>query len=122
MAKLGQVKVGLIGAMAWAVVILTLWGTTPTGIKPIGVTLWFLVLWVALASGIALLLDTIKRVFGPKKPEGRKFQPSLRQGILIGSWLTIVIALSSLRQLSLRDLILTCLLIIIIEFYMRLRQ
>jgi len=119
-SKLNQVSIGFCGAAASLLVILALWGTTPAGLRPVGVTLWFLLLLLALSADIAVLLDVVKRLFGPKKPQGRSFKPSLRQGLLLGIWLTIIVGLSSLRQLSLRDTILTLLLFAIIEFYLRL--
>jgi hypothetical protein len=119
-SKLNQVTVGIYGAMAWAIVLLVLWSTTPASIRPIGVTLWFLVLLVALSAGLAIVLDVAKRLFGPKKPEGRSFGPSKRQGLLLGIWITVLLALSSLRQLSLRDVLLTGVLVIIMELYLRL--
>ena len=122
MAKLNQVKVGFFGATSWALVLLALWFSTPATLKPVGVTIWFIGLMIALSTGLALLLDLVKRLFGPKKPQGRAFSPSLRQGIILGVWLTILLALSSLRQLSLRDVLLTGLIIIIIELYLRLTQ
>lgn len=118
--KASQVKVGTLGVASWALIILSLSLTTPANLKPPGVTVWFLVLMVALSSVVALLLDTIKRLFGPKKPEGRSFKPSQRQGVIVGIWLSIILALSSLRQLSLRDVFITGLIAIIIELYLRL--
>lgn len=120
--RLSRVKVGLIGVASWALVLLALWFTTPASLKPIGVTIWFVLLLVGFSSGLAILLDTLKRLIGRKKPQGRAFQPSLRQGIIFGTWLTIIVASSSLRQLSLRDILLTGLIAIIIELYLRLTK
>ena len=120
MAKLNQVSVGVIGVATWGVVALALWASTPAKLKPAGVTLWFLVLFLALSCVLALLLDLGKRLFGPKKPKGRQFAPSLRQGFVLGAWLTVMLGLSSLRQFNVRDAILTGLLLVIIEIYLRL--
>jgi len=119
-AKLNQVSVGVIGVVTWGIVALALWMSTPAKLKPTGVTLWFLVLFVAMSCALALLLDLGKRLFGPKKPKGRPFAPSLRQGFVLGAWLTVMLGLSSLRQFNIRDAILTGLLLIIIEIYLRL--
>ena len=118
--RLKHVSVGLVAAIAWGLVLAILWSTTPASLRPIGVTLWFLILLIALSSGLALLLDLGKRLFGPKKPQGRSFNPSLRQGLLLGIWLTVMLGLSSLRQFSIRDALLTGLLAAIIEIYLRL--
>lgn len=120
--KASQIKVGFLGAAASALVILALWFTTPATLKPIGVTAWFILFLVALSSGIAVLLDLVKRLIGRRKPQGRSFHPSLRQGIILGVWLTILLASSSLRQLSLRDILLTGLIGVIIELYLRLTK
>ncbi len=120
--KLNQLKVGFYGAIAWVFVIAALWLATPANLKPIGVTLWFLFLALGLCCILALIIDAAKRLFGPKKAEGRSFEPSLRQGVLLGLWATILLAMSSLRQLSLRDTLLSAILIIIIEIYLRLSK
>lgn len=119
--KLNHLTVAFFGAAAWFLVVVALWGSTPAQLRPLGVTLWFIFLLVALTCGLALLLDLAKRLLGPKKPEGRDFQPSLRQGLLASIWLVILLALSSLRQLSLRDILLIGLLLVIVEIYTRLR-
>lgn len=118
--KLNHLTVAFFGAAAWFLVVVALWGSTPAQLRPLGVTLWFIFLLIGLSCGLALLLDLLKRLLGPKKPQGREFKPSLRQGLLISIWLVILLALSSLRQLSIRDVLLIGLLLIIIEIYMRL--
>lgn len=118
--KFNFVTVAIIAAGSWFLVLLTLWTTTPAALKPAGVTFWFLIVLVALSSGLAVIIDVLKRLIGPKKPQGRAFKPSLRQGILLGVWLTIMLALASLRQFSIRDALLIGLLFAIIEFYLRL--
>lgn len=118
--KFNQVSVGFIGAVSSVLVIFALWAATPAGLKPIGVTLWFLLLLVALSSTLAIVLDVSKRLVGPKKPQGRSFGPSLRQGMLLGIWLVMLVGLSSLRQLSIRDALLILILFVIIELYLRL--
>lgn len=118
--RLNQISTGFVALISWGLVLLVMWSATPATIRPIGVTLWFLALLVALTSGLAFILDIGKRVLGPKKPQGRSFTPSLRQGFLLGLWGVIMLGLSSLHQFSLRDLFLSGLLFVIIEIYTRL--
>lgn len=105
----------------WLVlVVLALVATTPAQIGPIGVTAWFLVLTLALGGVVAVLLHMVKQLVLKKVP-GPNPMISLRQGLLVSFWATVNLALSSLRQLTLRDLLLSGVFIIIIELYLRLK-
>ena len=105
------VTIGLLLALvsSWFV-------TNPDQLGPFGITVWFVGLFVTLANLLSLLLYYLRRI-------GRKIKPgvatSLRQGILISLWLTSLLALNSLGQLSGRDVVLISLLVVLVEFYMR---
>ncbi len=123
MAVLARINLGttiVVAMVSTALVALAIVGLAPSQIGPLGVTIWFLGFFAALATLLAVVLHTIKRLVLKKLP-GPKFQASLRQGLLISAWASVNMALSSLRQLSFRDGLLTAMLAILIEFYLRLK-
>lgn len=112
----GTVTIGGIGALVLAV--LAMRATTPLVLGPIGVTVWFIVILAglfgiitALAYGVALKLQPAI------KSSGRRAFDASRRGLLVAGYLTVVLALSSLRQLNLRDVLLLGLLLVLVEFY-----
>ena len=101
--------------------LLSLVLTNPLAIGPVGVTVWFVVLLLALAGLVSLVLYIIKSFLHIHKNPAARLRYSWRQGLLISGYATAMLALSSLRQLSLRDAILWGLLLGIVEIYVRLR-
>ncbi len=95
--------------------------TNPTSVGPIGVTLWFVALLIALQGGITLGLYTLKSRGEQIAAPGKVLSSAWRQGLLIALGLTIFMALSSLRQLGLRDVILISGVLVLVEFYFRTR-
>lgn len=103
-------------------VLIALVGTSPSRLGPFGVTVWFLAFWGAISGIMALLLYVAKsRVFSDTLPAER-LAASYRQGLLVAGAGTTLLALSSLRQLSLRDGILVVILCALIEVYFRTRR
>ncbi len=101
----------------WALV-----GTNPGSLGPVGVTVWFLALWGMMAGVLGFLFYVAKsHVFNDTLPSER-LAGSFRQGLLIAGAGSVLLALSSLRQLSLRDAILVLILTVLIEFYFRTRR
>ena len=119
-ARFSLASIITMTTMASTLVVLALVATTPTQIGPVGVTAWFLVLTLAIGGTLATLLHLIKKLIIKKVP-GPNPTISLRQGLLLGFWATVNLALSSLRQLTLRDLLLSGVFVIIIELYLRLK-
>jgi hypothetical protein len=112
-------SVTALGAATTTICVLAVLSTTPLGIGPLGVTLWFLALTVALSCWFALLAFWLARRFSDHNELGPKgISDSRRRGLFAGGFITILLALSSLRQLSLRDALLLGLLLLLIEFYM----
>lgn len=103
-------------------VILALILTNPVSIGPIGVTVWFLGLLLTLAGGIARTTYLVKSRLAPEETKSSRLSVAWRQGLLISTAITTCLALSSLRQLSLRDVILVLALTALVEFYFRTRQ
>src|SRR6185369_7732866 len=89
--------------------------TNPVGLGPIGVTLWFVVVFSALASVFALGLYLVKTYLRLHTTGAVRLRYSWRQGLLIGGWLSGLLALSSLNQLGLLDAILLGILLVIVE-------
>jgi hypothetical protein len=116
----------LIVLIIWAVVsvatlVLSLVFTNPAEIGPAGVTVWFVVLFASLASLACLGLYTAKTFLHIHGAAISRLRYSWRQGLLIGGWISGVIALSSLRQLGALDGILLGILLVIVEVYVRFR-
>ena len=105
-----------------AVVGLAVLFATPAGLGPQGVTLWFLLAFVALSGWLILILYGGKTYLHLHESPQTRWQYSWRQGWLLGAWVTLVAGLSSLRQLTLRDALLLVVLLLLIELYARLRQ
>jgi 4-amino-4-deoxy-L-arabinose transferase-like glycosyltransferase len=119
-AKLLSLIILIFGISAF-MLLASIASTNPANLGPGGVTLWFLVLLVASSSGLALLLYLFKR----QRPERtslsrrQRLGVCIRQGLLLGGYITVILALSSLRQLDLRDALLLVILMILIEFYFK---
>lgn len=110
------------GSMAAAVALLAVMFTSPESIGPIGVTVWFLVLLVSLASLVAGgLLYLKKRSTRIQNTDEKLTENSWRQGWLIGGSLIAMLALSSLGQLSLRDVGIIAGLSVLLEVFLRTR-
>lgn len=119
MARGYVAKTSTISIVAGAVCLLALVATNPASIGPIGVTLWFLVLLAALSSFAALICFLVANAFTQKQAS----KPAAwRRGFFIGGYITVLLALSSLQQLNLRDGILLALLLVLAEFYMVMRK
>ena len=120
------VKSWLTVLIAWSGIalvglILSLTLTTPVMIGPVGVTLWFVWLFMATASIVCLGLYALKSYLRLHSTNVGRLRYSWRQGLLVGAWVVGLLALSSLRQLGFLDAILLGILLIIVEVYMRFR-
>lgn len=117
---MGLVCAGLIGLLLLSMLV-----TNPSSLGPGLVTLWFLGFWVVLAVNLAYAKYLFMMRFGSeatKKAENRTIMVSLRHGALVGGGLTILLALSSLQQLDIRDVGLIAAFVILVEFYVRTRR
>jgi hypothetical protein len=115
---LGSITIGGVGALVLAGLLMQ--AATPKSLGPLGVTAWFgliLVGLVALVAALAYAAAAQLQHSRSKPKPRRRVVDSLRRGLLVGGGLTILLALSSLRQLNLRDLILLLLLGALVEFY-----
>lgn len=116
----------LSALIGWAgagsvLILLSLFVTNPLKLGPVGVTVWFVVLLSVLFAIFSLGLYFIKIFLRLHETHSVRLRYSMRQGLLISFWVTSLLALSSLGQYSLKDAILFGLLLLIIEFYVRLR-
>jgi len=115
---LGSVTIGGAGALVLAGLLMQ--ATTPKALGPLGVTGWFalvLIGLVAVVAAVAYVAGLRLQRSGKKAKPRRRIVDSNRRGLLVGGGLTILLALSSLRQLNLRDVILLVLLGTLVEFY-----
>ncbi len=110
-----------IGLGGWLLYIIL--NYSPKKVGPAVITFWFVGVLLVLSSLIVLIDYNWKL-----RREANRMQPnkalvsSLRTGLLFGFTATILIALSSLRSLSLRDVILFLLTVVIIELFFRTRK
>jgi hypothetical protein len=113
--------IGLGTGVGVVLLVLSMILTTPLGVGPVGVTIWFTLLFGVLSGSVALLMFAAKSYFRVHATHAQRLRYSLRQGVLISGWLTGLLALSSLGQLGWRDVILLGLAAIIVELYVRFR-
>jgi hypothetical protein len=111
-----------VGALAALAVVVSMFATNPTAVGPIGVTVWFIVLFVTLQAFVAAGLYKAKTRGDQPGLQVAKLQAAAwRQGMLVALGVVIFLGLSSLRQLSLRDVVIICALLVLGEFYFRTR-
>ncbi len=102
---------------------ITIISTNPTKVGPAGVTFWFIDLLLMLASLVTLALFSWRMRKAKNRDNKLKIlQTSFRTGFLLGFCATLLLALSSLRSLSWRDIILFLLTIVLIEIYFRTKR
>lgn len=103
--------------------VISLVTSNPTKLGPAGVTFWFinLLLMIASITTIVLLVWKMRKT---KNRENKQsvLQGSFRTGFLLAFCATILLALSSLRSLSWRDIILFLLTVVLIELYFRTKR
>jgi hypothetical protein len=108
--------------IAGAASILGLVAYNPTTLGPTGVTLWFVGLFMTLQGLLTFGFFRLKRRRAEIMGESKRFFSSWRQGLLVAAVAIILLGLSSLRQLSLRDAVLLAVLALLVEFYGRTRR
>lgn len=97
--------------------------TNPTRLGPAGVTFWFINLLFMLVSAFTLAILALRlRKKAHKGGKQQALRGSFRTGFLLAFCSTILLALSSLRSLSWRDIILFLLTVVLIEVYFRTRK
>ena len=124
--KISQISKSLTVMILWLVVgglitYMVLISTSPRSVGYVGVTAWFLLLFSWLVCLLALAGFCMKSYFKLGDSRSKRMRNSRRQGVLIAGWIVAMLALSSLGQLSWQDAIITGLLLILVEVYVRLR-
>jgi hypothetical protein len=123
MSTAGSISLIIIGtAITGVLLVLATLVTTPTALGATGVTLWFLDLLVALGGAMTLVLYVSKSYLHLHATSAQRLRYSWRQGLLVGGWVTFILALSSLGQLAPKDAVLIGVLLLLFEVYMRLRR
>lgn len=116
---------GLLGSLILSTlgVAYALVAYTPAKLGPAGITFWFIGILVSVGSLIALIGFIWKLRHEEHRLTATKaLASSLRTGFLVGFTASILLALSSLRSLSIRDIILFILVVVVIEIYFRTRK
>lgn len=113
------------GVAVWSaalsvLVLIVMVATNPADLGPFLVTGWFIVLFVALAGWCSLAILHIQKLAAREGTRESKLRSSaLRRGAILAAWPISLLALSSLGQLSMRDVILSAILLLLIELYLR---
>ena len=122
MTVLAWLTMLIVGSLVGAVsLVMSLILTSPLMLGPFGVTLWFVVLYLVMASMATLLLYGVKSYLRLHSTGAARLRYSWRQGLLISGWLVVLLALSSLNQFGPLDAILLGILLVIVEVYVRFR-
>ena len=114
--------IGLWTALIGGCLVLSLIATNPAAIGPLGVTLWFLALLTAVTGILTIVLYLAKTYLHWHATSQQRLSYAFRQGLLIGFWITSLLALDSLQQFNLRDGLLLGLILVVVELYMRLKR
>lgn len=98
------VRVFTLGAaatavLAWAVWLVVLSWLDPVQAGWIGFLLFFLSLFLAVAGSAGLIGYGVRRIINPGQHPTYSVRPALRQGILLGLFLDLLLALQLLRLL-----------------------
>lgn len=107
----------VVGVVALALAILVMLTTTPVGIGPLGVTAWFLLVLVGLSALVGVIAYNVASLLQRHGTAKHRITASWRRGLMVGGYVTIVVALNSLKQLNLRAALILALLLILVEFY-----
>jgi hypothetical protein len=112
----------MVTGVALSLTVAALVLTNPTQLGPIGVTLWFVALFLATQGVVSLALFTWSGKSYEAVGPYQRLTGAVRQGSLVAGVVTVMLALSSLRQLSLRDAGLLILLAFLVEIFFKVRQ
>ena len=114
----GLILTALLGT---SVVVFLFFATSPRDIGALGVTIWFVCLFLAISSCIALM----RYVLRARKTESQHrlavLSRVLRSSVILSLFFTVGLAMQSLRALSAGDIVLFLLTLAIIEIYFRTR-
>jgi len=103
--------------------VLSLFTTNPTRLGPAGVTFWFINALVMVSALMTVVSFKFKmRNLKNQVNQMALFKCSLRFGSLVGFSIVGLLALSSLRSLSWRDILLFILIVIVVEVFFRTRK
>jgi len=82
---------------AWAIWLLLINYLDPTQAGIIGLLLFFLTLFLAVASSFALIGFAIRRVMAPEQLSTYAVRAALRQGVLVGLFLDLLLILQLIK-------------------------
>jgi hypothetical protein len=114
------VIISIVAFVSLAVFVVAILMTNPTKLGPGGVTFWFIDVLLMISSITTLSLYLARRNNAESKK--RLLLSSARTGSILAFSLTLLLALSSLRSLNWRDIILLLLLVILVEVFFRTRR
>lgn len=106
-----------VGVVCIILFVASFFLTSPDRLGPFGITFWFTSLALVLVFCLALIRFSIKQAFRQKG----SFKNLWLKSVIPAVYATVLLALSSLKQLTIRDVVLTSILILLIEFYRRRR-
>ncbi len=108
----------VMGMGGLALSLLAMIALSPQALGPLGVTVWFFLLLIGLTGIFILMAYTVQVKLQPKLKPRQYRSNATRRGLFIAGYITVLLALSSLQQLNVRDGLLLLLLLGLAEFYM----
>ena len=115
--KSSLVGMSVLGAAALAVALLAMVAVSPSQLGPLGVTGWFLVVFVGLSALAGVVADLTVGRLQPRRNSRQRLFDAGRRGLMIGGFITISLGLNSLQQLNWRAILILAVLLGLVEFY-----
>jgi hypothetical protein len=120
-AKASLGLLSTIAATSSLLVLAVMLFSSPLSVGPVGVTIWFIGFFVAISSVSAVAMWWLAALLRPKVQESARLAAASRRGLMIGGYAAVLLGLSSLSQLNLRDTLLLFMLLALVEFYFMMR-
>ena len=116
--------IGLALLISFAILVYSIFWSNPTKLGPGGVTFWFINIMIFVFSLVSLIAFKFRSHKFKSKGKSKSviLNTSVRTGIIASFVVTVLLALSSLRSLGIRDVVLFVLTVILVEVYLRTRS
>ncbi|MEI7818626.1 MAG: hypothetical protein WCI47_00750 [bacterium] len=108
-----------LALLSASLLVFLIFATAPRDIGPTGVTIWFIALFIFLSSFGTLLRYSIRVRSLESEKQLSTLQRQLRSSVAFSLFMTVALAMQSLRMLNIGDLMLFLLILGIIELYFR---
>lgn len=118
------ILIGLAFIISSVILVYSIFWSNPTKLGPGGVTFWFVNIMIFVFGLVTLIAFKFRSYKFKSRGKSKSviLNTSVRTGIIASFVVTVLLALSSLRSLGIRDLVLFVLTVILVEFYLRTRS